>query len=392
LDKEYDIKIEDPDIKKKWGLTHTDSKKAWERHNILGSREIVVAIIDTGIDILHPDLKENLWVNKKELNGKPGVDDDGNGFVDDIHGWNFVSDNNDLKDNHGHGTHISGIIGAVGGNGLGISGVAPRVSLMALKYYDPKAPGKNNLLNTVRALRYAIDRGVHIINYSGGGLEESPAEKKLIEEARRKGILVVAAAGNEKSNSDIHKYYPADYDFDNIISVTAIDPTEKLLPTSNYGEVTVHIAAPGYNIYSTLPGGTYGYMTGTSQATAFVSGVAVLLKSRFTDFDAKKIIKHILENGKYDPRLAGKTRYRKQLNTWAAIAGQDSGVARTGVVAENTTNMNAKIFSNDQGFHESLEFQDLTQVQPGNGLSDLSRMLNKALSPSNSNLKENRPL
>ncbi len=381
MDKEYDIRLEDPAIKHIWGLAQTDSKKAWERHKVLGSRDIVVAVIDTGIDVDHPDLKNNLWRNKKELEGKKGVDDDLNGFVDDIYGWNFVGDNNNLEDNHGHGTHIAGIIGAVGGNGIGISGVAPRVSLMALKYYDPKAPGRNNLLNTVKALRYAIDQGVHVINYSGGGLEESPAEKKLIEEARRKGILVVAAAGNEKSNSDVHKYYPADYDFDNIISVTAIDPSEKLLPTSNYGEVTVHIAAPGYNIYSTLPGGSYGYMTGTSQATAFVSGVAVLLKSRFTDFNAQKIIKHILENGKFDPKLAGKTRYRKQLNTWAAIAGQDRGVARTGVVAENTTNMNTKVFTNDEAFHNSLEFQDITQIQPGNDLSDLNRALNKKFLP-----------
>jgi thermitase len=377
LKNEYDIRIVDPAIKQKWELALTDSNKAWERHKVLGSRDIVVAVIDTGIDVNHPDLKDNLWKNLKELNGKPGVDDDENGYTDDFFGWNFVGDNNKLEDNHGHGTHIAGIIGAVGGNGIGISGVAPRVSLMTLKYYDPKAAGRNNLMNTVRALKYAIDQNVHIINYSGGGLEESPAEKKLIEEARRKGILVVAAAGNEKSNSDIHGYFPADYDYDNIISVTALDQSKNLLPTSNYGAVTVDIAAPGYNLYSTLPGGGYGYMTGTSQATAFVSGVAVLLKSRFSDFNAQKIIKHILENGTLNLKLAGKTRFTKTLNTWAAIAGQDRGVARTGVVAENTLNMNTKVFTNDESFHENLEFQDITQLQPANGLGELHRALNK---------------
>ena len=381
MKKEYDIRMMDPAIKQKWGLALTDSRKAWERHKILGSRDIVVAVIDTGIDIKHPDLKDNLWKNKRELKGKPGVDDDNNGYVDDFYGWNFVSNNNKLTDNHGHGTHIAGIIGAVGGNGIGISGVAPRVSLMTLKYYDPKAPGRNNLMNTVRALKYAIDQGVDVINYSGGGLEPSPAEKKLIEQAHRKGILVVAAAGNEKSNSDIHGYYPADYSYDNIISVTAYDQSENILPTSNYGAKTVDIAAPGNNIYSTLPGGGYGYMTGTSQATAFVSGVAVLLKSRFGDFNAQKIIKHILENGKFDTKLAGKTRFKKRLNTWAAIAGQDRGVARTGVVAENTSNMNTRVFTNDEEYHESLEFQDITQSKPGNGLLDLSKALNKQFLP-----------
>lgn len=381
MEQEFDIRMVDPAIKQKWGLTLTDSKKAWERHKVLGSRDIVVAVIDTGIDINHPDLKDNLWKNKRELKGKPGVDDDNNGYIDDFYGWNFVDENNKLDDNHGHGTHIAGIIGAVGGNGIGISGVAPRVSLMAIKYYDPKAPGRNNLMNTVRALKYAIDQGVDIINYSGGGLEPSPAEKKLIEEAHRKGILIVAAAGNEKSNSDIHGYFPADYDFDNIISVTAYDQSENILPTSNYGAKTVDIAAPGNNIYSTLPGGGYGYMTGTSQATAFVSGVAVLLKSRFTDFNAQKIIKNILENGNYDSKLAGKTRFQKRLNTWAAIAGQDRGVARTGVVAENTSNMNTRIFTNDEKFHETLEFQDISQSNTSNTLLDLSKAINKQFLP-----------
>ena len=381
MKKEYDIRLADPAIQQKWGLAHTNSKKAWKRHNILGSRNIVVAVIDTGIDVDHPDLKDNLWKNMKEINGKPNFDDDGNGYKDDFYGWNFVSNNNNLADNHGHGTHIAGIIGAVGGNGIGISGVAPRVSLMTLKYYDPKAPGRNNLMNTVRALKYAIDNKVDIINYSGGGLEKSPAEEKLIAEARRKGILVVAAAGNEKSNSDIHGYYPADYEFDNIISVTALDQSQNILPTSNYGTISVDIAAPGNNIYSTLPGGGYGYMTGTSQATAFVSGVAVLLKSRFSDFDAQKIIKHILENGQFDSKLAGKTRHKKRLNTWAAIAGQDRGVARTGIVAQNTSNMNTRVFTNDQEYHESLEFQDITQSKPSNGLSDLSKILNKKFFP-----------
>src|SRR5690606_16720385 len=209
-------------------------------------------VIDTGIDVAHPDLKANLWVNPGESgldkNGNDkatnGLDDDGNGFRDDVHGWNFVANDDDLADNHGHGTHIAGIIGAEGGNGVGISGISPKVSLMTLKYYDPKAPGLNNLMNTVKAIRYATKMGAHIINYSGGGLEPSEEERKAVAEANQKGILVVAAAGNEKSNSDIHAYFPADYPLPNIISITAIDKEKNVLPSSNYGQHSVDLAPP----------------------------------------------------------------------------------------------------------------------------------------------------
>lgn len=352
--KEFDIRLSDPAMAQKWGLKITDSSKAWIKHKALGSRKIVVAIIDTGIDINHPDLKNNLWVNEKEKNGKPGVDDDGDGFIDDIYGWNFVGNNNNLTDNHGHGTHIAGIIGAEGGNGVGVSGVAPLVSLMALKYYDPKSPGQNNLQNTLKALKYAIDKNVDIINYSGGGLEPSPAEKRLIQEAQKKGILLVAAAGNESSDSDVKGYYPADYKLDNIISVTAIDKSKSVLSSSNWGNHSVDIAAPGNNIYSTLPEGQYGYLTGTSQATAFVTGVAVLLKARFHDFDAKRIIKHITETGDLVPGLNGKTRYSKVLNTYRALAILDQNVGVTGVIATNI-NGAQRSFASDQKASSSLD-------------------------------------
>lgn len=339
---EANVALNDPSLSQKWGLEKSDAQRAWRVTR--GSRNIVVAIIDTGIDESHPDLRSNLWVNPGE-NGldfkgrnkrNNGIDDDGNGFVDDVHGWNFVENNKVLTDNHGHGTHIAGIIGAEGGNRIGTSGVAPQVSLMVLKYYDPNAPGDQNLENTVRAIRYAVKMKAHIINYSGGGLEFSRAEYEAIAEARKKNILVVAAAGNEQSDSDKNKYYPADYDLDNIISVTAINQKTQVLASSNYGVHTVDLAAPGEDIYSTLPGGSYGIMTGTSQATAFVSGLAALILSNNDEFKPAQLKKYILSTGDHEPHLRSKTGTSRRLNLYKALVNLDSDVSANGVIAENT--------------------------------------------------------
>ena len=341
---ESSVIMNDPAMSQKWGLQKTDTSKAWNVSQ--GSRDIIVAVIDTGIDVKHPDLRNNLWVNKgevgKDARGRDkahnGIDDDGNGFIDDVHGWNFVHANSNLKDNHGHGTHISGIIGAEGGNGVGISGVAPKVSIMTLKYFDPTASGTDYLKNTIRSINYAVKMGAHIINYSGGGLEFSAEERQAVEAARKKGILFVAASGNEFSNSDKSKYYPASYDLSNIISVTAVNPKINVLKSSNYGTKTVDIAAPGENIYSTLPGG-YGLLTGTSQATAFVTGVAALVMAHHQDFTAERVKKYILATGDNVPSLIGKTGTSKKLNSYKALVTLDQGVSLTGVIAQNTVNM-----------------------------------------------------
>lgn len=316
----------DPAIKQAWGLKKSDAARAWSVTK--GSKKVVVAVIDTGIDINHEDLKSNLWKNPGETGldsqgrdkASNGIDDDGNGFVDDVYGWNFVSNNNKLDDNHGHGTHIAGIIGAEAGNKKGISGISPEVSLMVLKYYDPKVPNTDNLKNTVRSIQYAVKMGAHIINYSGGGTDFSQEEHDAVQSAERKGILFVAAAGNERSNSDEHHYYPADYKLKNIISVTAIDPSTSVLSSSNYGTETVDIAAPGQNILSCLPNSTYGLMTGTSQATAFVTGAAVLVMSHKNLFgDAQEVKKYILATGETSDSLISKTKTSRQLNLFKAL-------------------------------------------------------------------------
>ncbi len=360
--KKNSVIMNDPAIHKKWGLEKSNALDAWQLTT--GSRDIIVAIVDTGIDVNHPDIKNNLWKNPgetgKDKNGKDkatnGVDDDNNGYVDDVHGWNFVSGNHNLKDNHGHGTHIAGIVGAEGGNNYGVTGVAPKVSLMILKYFDPQS-ASNNLVNTIKAFDYAVKMNAHIINYSGGGLEFSKPEYASVKRAEQKGILFVAAAGNERTNSDFNKYYPADYDLDNIISVTALNPTLRVLSSSNYGVNTVDIAAPGENIYSTLPDSRFGPMTGTSQATAFVSGVAALLMSHNRDFDAKAVRKYILRTGDNLEWLKSKTRTSRKLNVYRALTMLDQGVGATGVVAGNTGNSDANVFASpsDEGKKETLK-------------------------------------
>ncbi len=366
--KKDSVIMNDPAIHKKWGLAKSNALDAWQLTT--GSRDIIVAIVDTGIDVNHPDLKNNLWRNPgesgKDSQGRDkatnGIDDDKNGYIDDVHGWNFVNKNHDLKDNHGHGTHIAGIVGAEGGNNYGVTGVAPKVSLMILKYFDPNS-ASDNLTNTIKAFDYAVAMNAHVINYSGGGLEFSKKEFAAVKRAEQKGILFVAAAGNEHTNSDFNRYYPADYELDNIISVTAINPTLRVLSSSNYGEHTVDIAAPGENIYSTLPDNRFGPMTGTSQATAFVSGVAALLMSHNRDFDAKAVRKYILRTGDNLEWLKQKTRTSRKLNVYRALTMLDQGVGATGVVAGNTGNADSNVFAapsdtqkpqNLKGFGSSL--------------------------------------
>lgn len=283
------------------------------------NKEVVVAVIDTGIDYTHPELKNNLWTNRgesgfwappKELAEKGyawncrdkscnGIDDDGNGYIDDVIGWDFVHDVPLPFDTHGHGTHISGIVAGSAGNGMGLQAGCPTVSLMALKYYDNGGAGYNNLANTVRAIEYAISNGAQIINYSGGGADPASSERVAVAQAQRKGVLFIAAAGNDGRNNDRRPYYPASYPLDNIIGVASVNKYERLLPSSNFGK-TVHVAAPGLMILSTLPGAKFGTMSGTSQATAFVTGAAAFLASQAgtAGFDYRKVKSWVLDGAK----------------------------------------------------------------------------------------------
>lgn len=266
-----------------WGIaTYNRSsinlKNAWK--SFKKKSDVTVAVIDTGIDPSHPFLKKNIYVTA----GNPGPNNFGMDFSKD------ADNKNTPFDTHGHGTHVAGIV----------KSVYPDAKILTLKYYNPNASGQDNLNSTIDALRYAVKMGVDIINYSGGGPEPSLEELKILKEAEKKQILVVAAAGNEESNIDIksNAYYPASYGLSNIIAVTAHDKRTQVLNSSNFGRKSVDISAPGYRIKSSLPNGRAGYLTGTSQATAFVSGVAALIKAEFPSITTRQI-KAIINKSAY---------------------------------------------------------------------------------------------
>ena len=296
---------------KNWGLFNTQAQShihavdAWKIEE--GSRNVVVAVIDTGIDATHHDLQKNIWQDPTSKTP--------------IYGWNFVINQPNPKDDHGHGSHVAGIIGAITDAKTGVSGVAPHVSIMSVKYYSDTNSGAVNLANTIKAINYAVDHGAKIINYSGGGPEFSEDEYLAIKKAEAKGVLFVAAAGNEHQDTDRveNYYYPSAYHLSNIISVAATDIHNNLLPSSNWGKKHVDVAAPGENIFSTLPGGRYGYMSGTSQATAFVSGVAALLLSRDPTLTPTQIREIIMSSVDRLPQLAQKLTTGGRVNAYAAL-------------------------------------------------------------------------
>jgi subtilisin family serine protease len=267
----------DPQYSQLWGMGAIDASDAW---NITtGSPSVVVAVLDTGIDYTHRDLAANIWTNADETAGN-GKDDDGDGFADDVHGYDFVNNDGDPMDDNSHGTHVSGTIGAVANNGQGVAGVNWSVSLMDLKFLN--SDGSGYLSDAIRAINYVTMMrtqyhvNVRVINNSWGGGDYSAAMDTAIRAAGDAGILFVAAAGNDGTNNDTSPQYPANYTAPNVISVAAIDQNKNLASFSCYGATTVDIAAPGVSIYSTVPGNRYAIYSGTSMATPFVSGVAAL--------------------------------------------------------------------------------------------------------------------
>jgi hypothetical protein len=318
--RQFDKTSNDPQLGNLWGMTKIHAQDAWNTST--GSRSVVVAVIDTGIDYTHADLAANIWTNPRETAGN-GRDDDGDGFVDDVHGYNFVANTGDPRDDNGHGTHVSGTIAAVGNNGLGVAGVNWSTSLMALKFLNNQ--GQGYLSDAVRAINYTtMERtrygvNVRVINASWGGGSFSSAMQNAIQAASDAGILFVTAAGNSATNNDASPQYPANYAPPNVISVAASDQNDKLASFSCYGATTVDIAAPGVSIYSTLPGNRYGAYSGTSMATPQVAGVAALAWSVAPNASMADVRNAILQGADRIATLSGKVVTGGRLNAYNTL-------------------------------------------------------------------------
>jgi len=349
----------DPYFAQQWGLENTGQTLSGDKGTLAGisgadmgatqawdlatgSSAIVVATLDSGIDLSHPDLADNIWNNPGETGwdsqGQPKesnrLDDDGNGYIDDVHGWNFVMSNNSPLDDDvdGHGSHVAGIIGALGNNGIGIAGINWQVQMLPVKFLDRF--GSGDLFKVAAAYNYAVKNGARVINasytypQSCTSVGPSSTERTALSIARNQGVLIVAAAGNFRCNNDIYAFYPGGHDLDNILAVAASDPQDNLASTfSNYGVRSVDLAAPGVNIYSTVrqsitgmdghPG--YNYMSGTSMATPQVTGAAALLWSLHPELTYGEVRDAILFSVDPQPGLQGKVATGGRLNLAKAL-------------------------------------------------------------------------
>ncbi|MCB0319623.1 MAG: S8 family serine peptidase [Bdellovibrionales bacterium] len=295
-------------------LEQMSLQSAWDIER--GSQRVVVAVLDTGVDSQHPDLVGNIWENTSEIPGN-GQDDDQNGYVDDIMGYDFFNGDGDSFDDNGHGTHVAGIIGAHGNNRIGSSGVNWQTRIMPLKFLG--ADGSGNTSNAIQAIHYAIDNGADILNLSFGGPQASEGLYQAIYRASQNGVLVIAAAGNKGQNIDLYPEYPASFPLENIISVAALDKDSNLSWFSNYGSASVDIAAPGMEIVSTIPDGKYASFSGTSMAAPFVSGIAALVLSSDPTLRGTPLRERVLRNAQKVNAFSGFVGTQGRVNAYGAI-------------------------------------------------------------------------
>jgi len=331
----------DPSFNDQWGFHNTglnggtpdadiDGPEAWD--NTTGSSGVVVGVIDTGIDYNHRDLSDNMFRNSADCNNN-GIDDDGNGFIDDCHGIDTANGDSDPMDDHGHGTHVSGTIGAVGDNNIGVVGVNWTVRLMGCKFLD--ASGSGSIARAIDCLEYfktMKDRGVNIVatsnSWGGGGFSQALLD--AIDVHRQRGILFITAAGNGNlfgigQNNDLNPFYPCNTYLPNVICVAATTRTDARSSFSNFGRRTVHIGAPGSEILSTSPGNSYSTSSGTSMATPHMTGVAALLKAQNSSWDWRSIKNRILAGGDNVTSMTS-TVTQKRLNANGAVACSNSTV------------------------------------------------------------------
>src|ERR1051326_5363394 len=303
--------------------------QGWDIQNTASN--ILIAVVDTGIRYTHEDLAANMWINPGETGldelgrdkASNGVDDDGDGYIDDVHGINAILGTGDPNDDHGHGTHVAGIIGAVGNNSVGIVGVCWSAQLMACKFIIPD--GEGTLSDAITCIDYARNKGAKIINASWGSYAfTSAALRDAVNSIRDSGVLFVAACGNNANDNDATSLYPASYEFDNVIAVAATDRTDALATFSNFGATTVRLAAPGSPVFSCWNGSDsdYRYLDGTSMAAPHVAGACALVWAHYTNDTPHQVISRVLQGVDRLPGLAGSSVTGGRLNLANALAAQ----------------------------------------------------------------------
>jgi len=323
----------DPLFPEQWSLINKGQREGLDKADInavaawaktRGSGKVVVAVLDSGVDYTHADLVENMWTRPARLS--PYFDDELGSF-DDFNGYSAVDSARDPMDENGHGTHVAGIIGARGNNGLGVTGINWEVEIMPLKFMGRGGFGTTKA--AIEAINYAVDRkragvNVRVINASWGSRSKSKALEDAIRAAGREGILFVAASGNDGTDADRRPHYPSNYDLPNLLSVAAMNRRDELASFSNYGAKTVHLAAPGAEILSTWLGDSYEEHSGTSMATPVVAGVAALVLSAEPDLDVKALRERLLETSDRLDSLKGKVSSGGRVNAARAVGAPDS--------------------------------------------------------------------
>lgn len=304
-----------------YGIKKIEADRAWDTTG--GSAEVVVAVVDTGVNYDHPDLAANIAINEDEIPGN-GIDDDGNGYIDDVYGYNAItgtglgSSAGDPMDDNGHGTHVAGTIAAVGNNSVGVIGVAYGAKVLAVKALG--ATGSGYISDIADAIEYSVVRGARVINLSLSSSADSSVMRTAIEEARNNGVLVVAAAGNSARDIDITPAYPAKYDYPNLVSVASTDSEDEPSTFTNYSATSVHLAAPGTNIASTSYTGGYVYFSGTSMATPHVAGVAALVFSLRPELTGSQVKDLLLNSVDVLGSLSGLVVTGGRINAARAVA------------------------------------------------------------------------
>jgi thermitase len=318
----------DPRFAEQWALANDGSNGGKEGADIgamrawattTGSEEIVVAVLDSGVDYTHTDLVNNIWVRPPII--KQYVDRNV-GSIDDVSGYNAIENSGDPMDENGHGTHCAGIIGAEGGNQIGISGVNWKVKIMPLKFMN--RGGFGNTKDAIEAINYVIDRkragiNVRVISASWGSTMRSRALEDVIRKAYEADIIFVAASGNASANTDRSPHYPSSYNIGNVVSVAALNRNDELASFSNFGSKSVHIAAPGANILSTWLGDEYEEKSGTSMATPVVSGVAALVLSKRPKLTVDELRAILLKSVDKVSSLSGKTATGGRISASKAV-------------------------------------------------------------------------